>query len=591
MGHYLTTLHWATNFARDTTCKMSHAKLILILWEATISRSNRSCHNLLALKDEAKVHHSQLMPTVHHNGTHRELSNFIWKNSKLFLQCQNLAKHAMHCSAFPPVIVWGSCFWFCIPPLRLLRSSASSPSLSRIFIHTTMPHTIFHTQLSHTKLSHTTLSHTICEFSHTIFVTHHLSHTSLSHTIFHTHLCHRPSFTQVFKTSTFVWRGRSGTWWHRPTFLRGIGSTYGTGQALVARLVPVNRPWRRATLRGRRGTWWHPSSFCVAAMELDDIDLRFAWQAWHLWRHRLFFCVASVALVVTLAHTTLAHTIFVTQLCYTPPFTTHLSHTHTTLSHTHNFVKHHIVTHNFVTHTHMHLSILTHHLCHTPSFRTQLCDTTALSDAIFHTTSFTHNFVTHNFVTHHVSHTTFSHHNFEFVTPQLCPTTTLSHAISHTHLSHTALSHAISHTHLSHTALSQTIFLTPQLSCTIFVTHHLSHTTLSHAALSHTHTHTHANLHIQVFKWSILHYLFCLSFLPHPTSTFVSAYWKKLTCGVIWPFNLHKKQAFWLREASSFGTGTVTVTCVKRPGQEPGWNGHIAKCEAASGRDKKWHAL
>ena len=49
--------------------------------------------------------------------------------------------------------------------------------------------------------------------------------------------------------------------------LRGRRGTCGTGLAPVARLVPV---WRR----GRRGSF-------VAGV-LGDIDLHFAWQAWHL---------------------------------------------------------------------------------------------------------------------------------------------------------------------------------------------------------------------------------------------------------------------------------------------------------------------
>ena len=58
------------------------------------------------------------------------------------------------------------------------------------------------------------------------FVNHHLSHTSVSTTIFHTHLCQPPSLTHIFvnwqawhlATSTFVSRGRRGTWRHLPWF-------------------------------------------------------------------------------------------------------------------------------------------------------------------------------------------------------------------------------------------------------------------------------------------------------------------------------------------------------------------------------------
>ena len=37
--------------------------------------------------------------------------------------------------------------------------------------------------------------------------------------------------------------------------LRGRRGACGAGLALVARLVALGRPGRRATLRGRRGTW------------------------------------------------------------------------------------------------------------------------------------------------------------------------------------------------------------------------------------------------------------------------------------------------------------------------------------------------
>ena len=55
------------------------------------------------------------------------------------------------------------------------------------------------------------------------------------------------------ETSTFVLRGRRGT--------------YGTGLALVARLVLDVAPWRRGVLAG---------------VALGDIHRHFVWQAWHL---------------------------------------------------------------------------------------------------------------------------------------------------------------------------------------------------------------------------------------------------------------------------------------------------------------------
>ena len=221
--------------------------------------------------------------------------------------------------------------------------------------------------------------------------------------------------------------------WHLAAstcILRGRRGTYGTGLALVARLVPSGRRCRRDCLRGRRGTWRHRPPLCVASVALGDIDVHSAWQAWHLaiststlrgrrgtWRHRRAFCVqpwclvtstftlrgrcgtycTSLALVafVTHTHTTLSHTTL-TQLCCTlhvsllsHEFLSHtkLCHTklfHTTLSQipfTHNFVTQAFHTHNFVTHT-----TLTHtQLCHTQLSHTQLCHTQLFHTQLFHT--------------------------------------------------------------------------------------------------------------------------------------------------------------------------------------------------------------
>jgi len=98
-------------------------------------------------------------------------------------------------------------------------------SVSRRLLLRLLRFTLSHTILSRTHTHH--LSHTI---SHTPSLTHHLSHT-----IFHTHLCQPPSFTHHLshtslsttishtpsrhkETSTFLSRGRCGTWRHRPAF-------------------------------------------------------------------------------------------------------------------------------------------------------------------------------------------------------------------------------------------------------------------------------------------------------------------------------------------------------------------------------------
>ena len=78
----------------------------------------------------------------------------------------------------------------------------------------------------------------------------------------------------------FAWQA-----WHLATWtstLCGRRGTYGTGLALVARLVPSWRRGRRRCLHGRRGTWRHRAPLCVAGVALGDIERHFAWQAWHL---------------------------------------------------------------------------------------------------------------------------------------------------------------------------------------------------------------------------------------------------------------------------------------------------------------------
>ena len=219
---------------------------------------------------------------------------------------------------FSHIFVWGSCFWFCIPPPPPPPRPPPPPHhiiVTHNFVthhlsHTTLSHTIFHTQLCHPP--------------------------SLSHTIFHTQLCHTQSFTHTSLSHTtlshwhlvtctaalcvagvalgdiqrhFVWQA-----WHLATstfVLRGRPGTYGTGLALVARWAGIGRRWCCGTLRHRRGTWRHRPSFsrgrrgttictwwrawsplvagdaaalCLAGVAQSDIHLRFTWQAWHLVR-------------------------------------------------------------------------------------------------------------------------------------------------------------------------------------------------------------------------------------------------------------------------------------------------------------------
>ena len=69
-------------------------------------------------------------------------------------------------------------------------------------------------------------------------------------------------------TSTFVSRGRRGTWWHPPWFCVA-------GVALRA----LGWLWWRAWTGLVAGD---AAALCVAGVALGDIHLRFTWQAWRL---------------------------------------------------------------------------------------------------------------------------------------------------------------------------------------------------------------------------------------------------------------------------------------------------------------------
>ena len=77
---------------------------------------------------------------------------------------------------------------------------------------------------------------------------------------------HLPAFRMA------AWRLVTSTF-----MLHGKGGTQGTKW----------QAWRLATStyfvwRGRSGTWRHPPSFCAARVALGDVDLHCAWQEWHL---------------------------------------------------------------------------------------------------------------------------------------------------------------------------------------------------------------------------------------------------------------------------------------------------------------------
>ena len=181
----------------------------------------------------------------------------------------------------------------------------------------------------------------------------------------------------ALETSTFVSRGRRGTWRHTPLFgvaLVALGWAWCWWRAWSPLVTPRHSAWQAwhlatstsfhvagvvlgeallalgwvrwrawsplvardtAALRVRRGTWRHPPSFDVAGVALGRIHLGFAWHAWHLWHWAQHF------------HTRLCHTqllrmqhfhtpLFHRKLFHKPFFHTH-THTRTQFFHMYNF--------------------------------------------------------------------------------------------------------------------------------------------------------------------------------------------------------------------------------------------------------------
>ena len=192
----------------------------------------------------------------------------------------------------PHIFVWGSCFWFCIPPpppllrllLRLLRPLLRSHTHT-IFHTQLLLHTIFHTQLLLHTIFHTPiLSHTIF---HTIFHTPTLSHTifhtpTLSPTIFHTptlshthYLSHQ--HIQLSLTYNFV----SHHLCHTPTLSQSLSHNYLSHTTLLPTIFHTQLCRTPPPLSHTICFAWQ-ASLCAAGVALGDIHLRFAWQVWHL---------------------------------------------------------------------------------------------------------------------------------------------------------------------------------------------------------------------------------------------------------------------------------------------------------------------
>ena len=184
--------------------------------------------------------------------------------------------------------------------------SFTHTTLSHTFFHTrtTLSHTIFHTQLCHTLsfthnlvthyLSQTTLSHTIfvISFTHNS-VTNCLSHTTLSHIIFvtHTQRCCTPSFTHNFVTHClshkFVTHDLCHTQLcHTLSFtLNFVTHTHTFVTHHLSHATLSHTPLSHTIFRTQVAKQFcHTLALGVAGVALGDMEVAFAWQAWHFTR-------------------------------------------------------------------------------------------------------------------------------------------------------------------------------------------------------------------------------------------------------------------------------------------------------------------
>ena len=206
---------------------------------------------------------------------------------------------------FPHIFVWGSCFWFCIPP-RLRPAFAPPPA----------PPSLSHTPSFHTQLCHKS------SFTHTHnFVTHHLSHTTLSRTIFHTQLCHTPSFhTQLCHTPSVTHNFVTHTIFPHTTLSHTIFPHTTLSHTIFHTQLCHTPSFTHNFVTHHLST----HNFVTHHLSHTTLSHTPSFHTHNFVTHHL-----STHNFVThhLSHTTLSHTIFHTQLCHTPSFT-------------HNFVTH-----------------------------------------------------------------------------------------------------------------------------------------------------------------------------------------------------------------------------------------------------------
>ena len=204
---------------------------------------------------------------------------------------------------FPQIFVWGSCFWLGtpvrVPSVRRLPSLTHNSLTHNSLTHNSLTHSpITHSPITHNLLTHNSPTHKLCVAGVPL-----MALGWLWWRAWFPFLAAAVCLAGVALGSIHILCGKRGTWRHRPS-LCGRRGNFGTGLALVARLVPVVAA---AVCR----IWTHRPPFSVVGAALGDIGIHFVWQAWHLWhwagsggalgcscfwKNRPPFCVAGLAL-------------------------------------------------------------------------------------------------------------------------------------------------------------------------------------------------------------------------------------------------------------------------------------------------------
>ena len=461
--------------------------------------------SIISAKPRQEQSHQQTISEIYQNYWKHIFKNLHPRD----FRCYNLYRYILlnvlgyrFSFLFPHIFVWSSCFWLCTSasffppqpavttqlahttcPHNLRHHTTSSHNLLAHNLHThtrnlptQLPHTQLahaqlthtqHTQLAHTKLAHTSSKHTTCShnFHAHKLLTHNLSpHNLLTHNLLahnlsphnlltHTHTLLTHSLLTTYSSHT--------TYSHTQLVTTQLTHTHTLlthnlrdRHTLLTHNLRGRRCWR-----GRRGAWRHRPPLCVAGVPLGDIDLHFAWQAWHLWHWAgsggalgsflvaAAVCVASVALGDIDLH-------FAWQVWHLVWQAWHLWHwagsggfCHTQLFHTHNFVAHFLHTHTTLSHISFTHNFVTHF------FHTQPCHThTTLShNFVTHTQLFhTRNFVTHNsFTRNFVTYASFTRNTFTY---------TNLHAHTHNTATHSSFTQPCLHHLLYLSCLSHLIF-------------------------------------------------------------------------------------------------------------------------------------